>query len=71
MYNEDHAHLECADVQFIWASGGFAKQSQAAQQLAAANGKRFDQALARAAGATAATCAEAMPVIDVVLEAIR
>ncbi len=47
------------------------KQGQAAQQLAAANGKRFDQALARAAGATATTCDEAMPVVDAVLEVIR
>ena len=46
-------------------------RGQAAQQLAAANGKRFDQALARAQGAKATTCTEAMPVVDGVLEAIR
>jgi hypothetical protein len=43
----------------------------AAQQLAAANGKRFDLPLARAAGAKATTCAEAMPTVESVLEVIR
>jgi hypothetical protein len=46
-------------------------RGQAAQQLAAANGKRFDQALARAAGVKATTCSEAMPLVDRVLEVIR
>lgn len=47
------------------------ERGAAAQQLAAANGKRFDQALANAAGAKATTCTEAMPTVDTVLEAIR
>ena len=46
-------------------------RGQAAQQLAAANGKRYDQALARAAGAKATTCTEAMSTVDAVLEAVR
>lgn len=28
LYNEDHAHLEYADVQFLWAPHGFAKQGR-------------------------------------------
>jgi len=28
LHNEDHEHLEFADVQFLWASGGFAKQGR-------------------------------------------
>jgi hypothetical protein len=28
LYNEDHAHLEHASVEFLWASGGFAKQGR-------------------------------------------
>lgn len=43
----------------------------AALQLAAANGKRFDQALARTRAATATTCSEAMPAVNDVLESIR
>lgn len=43
----------------------------AAQQLAAANGKRFDGALQRLAGVRATTCAEAMPAVNQLLEAIR
>ena len=46
-------------------------RGQVAQQLASANGKRFDQALVRAVGATATTCAAAMPTVDSVLEVIR
>ena len=46
-------------------------RGQVAQQLAAANGKRYDQALARAAGVTATTCADAMPVVDMVRDAVR
>jgi hypothetical protein len=42
-----------------------------AQQLATANGKRFDGALVRIAGARATTCAEAMPEVNRLLEAIR
>lgn len=47
------------------------ERGAAAQQLAVANGKQFDQALARAAGAKATTCTEAMPTVNTVLEAIR
>ncbi|WP_328595801.1 hypothetical protein [Rugamonas aquatica] len=43
----------------------------AAQQLAAANGKRFDGALAKLAGAHAATCAEAMPAVNQLLKDVR
>lgn len=46
-------------------------RGQAALQLAAANGKRFDQALSRTRTATATTCAEAMPAVNDVLETIR
>ena len=46
-------------------------RGQAAQQLAAANGKRLDLALQRTAGIVATTCTEAMPTVDAVLEAIR
>lgn len=28
LYNEEHAHLEYADVQFLWAPGSFAKQGR-------------------------------------------
>ncbi len=47
------------------------ERGKAALQLAAANGKRFDLALERAAGARATTCAEAMPTVNEILEAIR
>lgn len=43
----------------------------AAQQLAAANGKRFDGALAKLAGAHAATCAEAMPAVNQLLKDVH
>lgn len=43
----------------------------AAEQLAAANGRRFDIALAGLTGAKAATCTEAMPAVNKMLEAIR
>lgn len=43
----------------------------AAQQLAAANGRRFDGALQRIAGARATTCAEAMPAVNQLLESVR
>ncbi|QYF95754.1 hypothetical protein KY495_11700 [Massilia sp. PAMC28688] len=46
-------------------------RGQAALQLAAANGKRFDQALARTRAAKATTCTEAMPAVNDVLESIR
>lgn len=47
------------------------ERGAAAQRLAAANGKRFDQALERVVGTTATTCKEAMPTVDSVLEVIR
>ncbi len=28
LYNEDHAHLESADLQFLWASTGYSKQGR-------------------------------------------
>lgn len=28
LHNEDHAHLEFASIEFLWASGGFAKQGR-------------------------------------------
>ncbi|NHZ35350.1 hypothetical protein F0185_17420 [Massilia sp. CCM 8692] len=46
-------------------------RGQAAQQQAVAAGKRFDAALARVAGARATTCDEAMPAVNLILEATR
>lgn len=46
-------------------------RGQAAQQQAAAAGRRFDAALARVAGARATTCDEAMPTVNLILEATR
>ena len=46
-------------------------RGQAAQQLAAANGRRFDQALERVASVKATTCDEAMPVVDAMLKEVR
>jgi hypothetical protein len=43
----------------------------AAQQLAAANGRRFNGALAKLAGARATTCAEAMPAVNQLLKDVR
>ena len=43
----------------------------AAQQLAAANGRRFDGALQKLAGARATTCDEAMPAVNQLLESVR
>ena len=43
----------------------------AAEQLAAANGRRFDRALEQAAGARATTCGDAMPTVNKILEAVR
>jgi hypothetical protein len=43
----------------------------AAQQLAAANGKRLDGALAKLEGARATTCAEAMPAVNQLLKDIK
>jgi hypothetical protein len=42
-----------------------------AQQVAAANGRRFDKALEQIKSAKAATCADAMPAVNAALEAIR
>lgn len=58
------------DVLAIAKSGAEAR-GLAAQQVAAANGKRLDLALQRTAGNVATTCTEAMPMVDEVLEAIR
>lgn len=46
-------------------------RGKAAQQHAAAAGRRFDAALAKVAGARATTCDEAMPTVDLILEATR
>nr|WP_308605749.1 hypothetical protein [Massilia sp. DJPM01] len=46
-------------------------RGQAAQQQAAANGRRLDAALAKAAGVHATTCDEAMPTVKALLEAPR
>lgn len=46
-------------------------RGQAAQQLAAANGRRFDQVLAATRATHALTCADAMPVVDMVRDAVR
>ncbi|NIA00886.1 hypothetical protein [Massilia sp. CCM 8734] len=46
-------------------------RGQAAQQQAAVAGRRFDAALAKVAGARATTCDEAMPTVDLILEATR
>lgn len=46
-------------------------RGKAAQQLAAANGKRFDGALAKLAGARATTCDEAMPAVDQLLKDLK
>lgn len=43
----------------------------AAEQLAAANGRRFDRALEQTAGARATTCGDAMPTVNKILEAVR
>lgn len=47
------------------------QRGEQAARLAAANGRRFDDALGRIANAKATTCAEAMPAVDAVLEAIQ
>ncbi|WP_343728531.1 hypothetical protein [Duganella sp.] len=43
----------------------------AAQQAAAANGRRYDQALQQIAGARATSCADAMPYVNQLLEKVR
>lgn len=47
------------------------KRGQAAQAQAAAAGRRIDAALAKVAGARATTCDEAMPTVDLIMEATR
>ena len=42
-----------------------------AQAAAAAKGKKYDAAMAQAAGARATTCDEAMPAIRQLLEGVR
>jgi len=46
-------------------------RGRAAQALAAANGRRFDGALAKLTGARATTCDEAMPYVNQLLEDVR
>lgn len=46
-------------------------RGKAAQQHADAAGRRFDAALAKVAGARATTCDEAMPIVDLILDATR
>lgn len=46
-------------------------RGKAAQQLAAANGRRFDGALERMAGARATTCDEAMPAVNQLLKDLK
>lgn len=46
-------------------------RGQAAQQLAAANGKRFDGALAQLSGRRATTCDDAMPAVNQLLESMK
>ncbi|ATQ75099.1 hypothetical protein CR152_11615 [Massilia violaceinigra] len=46
-------------------------RGQAAQQHAAAAGRRFDAAVAKVASARATTCDEAMPTVNLILEATR
>lgn len=47
------------------------ERGRQAQALAAANGKRFDAALAAAGTARATTCDEAMPTVNAILGAIK
>lgn len=47
------------------------ERGAAAQLLAKANGRRLDMALQRTGASKATTCKEAMPTVDIVLEAIR
>lgn len=47
------------------------KRGAAAQQIAAANGRRFDGALAKIAGARATTCDDAMPAVDQLLKDLK
>lgn len=47
------------------------KRRRAAQEVAAANGRRLDAALAKLTGARATTCDEAMPYVNQLLESVR
>lgn len=47
------------------------QRGKAAMDLAAANGRRFDDVLARTRDAKATTCDEAMPVVNDILGAIK
>lgn len=53
------------------ASKDAAARGAAAQQLAAAAGQRYDQALQQIAGARATTCSDAMPYVNQLLERVR
>ncbi|MDR7050818.1 hypothetical protein J2X54_003305 [Duganella sp. 3397] len=46
-------------------------RGRAAQELAAANGRRLGAAQSRLAGARATTCDEAMPFVNQLLESVR
>jgi hypothetical protein len=46
-------------------------RGKAAEQLAAAKGRRYDAALAAAAGARATTCDEAMPAVNQLLKDLK
>lgn len=50
---------------------GAEQRGRMALDLAVANGRRYDDAVARNRSATATTCDEAMPVVNDILEAIR
>ena len=47
------------------------KRRRAAQELAAANGRRLDAAQAKLVGARATTCDEAMPFVDRLLKDVK
>ena len=47
------------------------KRRRAAQELAAANGRRLDAAQAKLTGARATTCDEAMPFVDQLLKDVK
>lgn len=59
----------------ILAQATLARQAEAralvAQQAAAANGRRYDQALQQIAGARATSCVDAMPYVNQLLEKVR
>ena len=46
-------------------------RGKAAQQIAAANAKRFDGAMAKLAGARATTCDDAMPAVNQLLKDLK